>query len=99
MCVRHAADQALALTLSHRHHQPSRFRGRLARGEHDLGNAAAQEAAEVEPRAPTELFQLERAQLGQRLVLCEVAGDQPAQDVSHSPARTSRMRCQCVPAQ
>ena len=46
-----------------------------------------------------ELIKLEGSQLGQRLILGELAGEQPAQNLFHSPARTSRIRCQCVPAQ
>jgi len=82
-----------------RHRQSSCLSGSLAGGENHLGNTAAQEAPEVEPRAAPKLLQLESAELGQRLILGELASKQPPQDVPHSPASTSRMRCQWVPAQ
>jgi hypothetical protein len=99
MSVGQAADQALALTFSERDRQTSRLGGSLASGENHLGDATAKEAPEVELRASAKLVQLKCAELGQRLVFGELARNQPAQNVSHSPARTSRMRCQWVPAQ
>ena len=42
---------------------------------------------------------LQSSQLGYRLVLGELARKQLPQNVPHSPASTSRIRCQWVPAQ
>ena len=99
MRIRHPAHEALPVLLGHRHGQARRLLWRLAGGEHDLGDATPEIAAQVEPGLPPELVQLDAPQLGQRLVLGELARDEPAQHVSQSPSRTSRIRCQCVPAQ
>ena len=96
---RHAADQPLALLLGHGDDQARGVGGRLSGRQDDLGDAPAQEASQVELGAPAELVELKPAQLGDGLFFSEVAGEQPAQDVPHSPASTSRMRCQWVPAQ
>ncbi len=95
----HAADEPLALALGQRHRQPRCLGGGFAGRQHHLGDPAPHEAAEVEPRPPAELFELKASQLGQGFVLRQLARRQPAQDVSQRPASTSRMRCQCVPAQ
>ena len=99
MLVRHPADEALSLPLGQRDGEPRGLGRRLARRQDHLWDAATQEAPEVETRAPAELFELEGAKLGDRLILGELAGDQASKHVPQSPARTSRMRCQCVPAQ
>ena len=99
MVVGHAADESLSLALGHRDHKARRLARRLAGGEHDLGNPAAQVAAEVEPRATAELTQLQLPELRHRLVFADLTGDEPAQHVPHRPSKTSRIRCQCVPAQ
>ena len=88
-----------ALALRQRNHQPACFLGRLAGGQDDFRDAAPQVASEVEARPPAKLVELKAPQLSQRVFLAELARDEPAQHVSHSPSRTSRMRCQWVPAQ
>ena len=93
------ADQALALLLGHDHGEPRRVGWRFAGRENHLRNATAQMPAEVELRPTAELVELDAAQLPDRLVLAQLAGDEPAQDLPHRPSRTSRIRCQCVPAQ
>ena len=95
----HSADQSLPLPLRHRQDKPGRILRRLAGSKHHLGDAPTQIPSQVEPRPPAQLVQLHPSQLGQCILLAHLAGDQPAQDVSHSPSSTSRMRCQCVPAQ
>ena len=64
------------------------------------GMPAAQEAAEVEPRAAAELVELQRAQLSHapRPRVSSPASSRRRTSLT-GPARTSRMRCQCVPAQ
>ena len=99
MLLGHAADEALPLAAGHRHDQARRLLGGLAESQHDLGNPASQVAPQVEARASGEVLELDAAQLVKRLVLGELARLEPAQDVLHSPAKTSRMCCQWVPAQ
>src|SRR4029077_21134243 len=99
MCFGQPADESLALTFRHRDHEPRCIVWRLAGGEDHLGEAPAQETAEIQPSAAGELIELERAELGQGLLFGQLSRDETAKDVSHSPASTSRMRCQCVPAQ
>ena len=99
MLLRRAAHEALPLAAGHRHDQARRLLGRLAHSEHDLGNPPAQVAPQVEARASGEVLELDAAQLVQRFVHGELARLEPAQDVLHSPANTSRMCCQWVPAQ
>ena len=93
------ADQPLALLVRHDDGEPRRIGWRFAGRENHLRNAAAQVAAEVEPRPTAELVELGAAQLRERLVLAQLTGDEPAQNLPHRPSRTSRIRCQCVPAQ
>jgi hypothetical protein len=95
----HSADQTLALALRQRHHQSGCVDWCFAGREHNLGYAAPHEAAEVEPRAAGKLIELQASQLGKRFGLRQLTLDEPAQNVSQSPASTSRIRCQCVPAQ
>src|SRR5437879_12163670 len=95
----HAADQPLALAVRQRDSTSRRIDGRLAGRKHDLGHAASHEAAEVELCPPPELIELDAAELGDGLVLCQLACNQPSKHFLQSPASTSRMRCQCVPAQ
>ena len=95
----HPADQPLTLSPCQGHRKPRCVSRSLARRQHNLGNPAPHEAAEVEPCLTCELLELKVSELGQRLVLCELARRQTAQDISHRLASTSRMRCQCVPAQ
>ena len=99
MRVGHAADQALTLAFGQRHRELCRFGWCLAGRENDFGYATAYEATEVEPRASTKLLQLLRTELGNGLILGQLTRKQSAKDVPHSPASTSRIRCQCVPAQ
>ncbi len=84
--VRHPADQALALPLGDGHGEVRCVGGRLARREHDLGNATAQPAAKVQARAAAQLLELDRAQLDDGLFLGQLARDQAAEDVLHKPA-------------
>src|SRR5713101_262932 len=95
----HAADQPLSLVLREAHREARCLGGSLSRRQDDLGDAAAQETAEVELRFSAELLELEAPQLAEGLALGELARNQPAKDIPQSPASTSRMRCQCVPAQ
>src|SRR2546428_8424858 len=95
----HAADQPLTLALRQGHREPGRLRRSLACSQDYLGDSTPHETAEVEPRPAAKLLELEAPQLGQGFVFGELAREQPAQYVLQSPASTSRMRCQCVPAQ
>ena len=95
----HAADEALALLLGHGDGQSRGVGRRLACGQDYFGDAPAKEATQVELGSPAEFVELKPAQLGDGLVLGEIAGKQASQDVPHSPASTSRIRCQWVPAQ
>ena len=97
--LRRTAHETLALPAGHRHGQSRRLVGGLAQSEHNLRNPTSQVAAQVEARAPGEVFELDAAQLVERFILGELAGLEPAEDVLHSPANTSRMCCQWVPAQ
>ena len=67
-------------------------------GELALLDGGARSATAVALDA-SELLELNQAQLGDGLVLGELSGEQAPQNVPQSPARTSRMRCQWVPAQ
>jgi hypothetical protein len=78
MRLGHAADEALTLTLGHRNGESRGLGWNLARRQDHLWDAATQESPKVETRAPAELFELEGAKLGDRLVLGELAGDQAA---------------------
>src|SRR6202165_5763812 len=99
MLPAHPADQPLPLLLGHGDGQARCVRGGLAQREYDLGNSTAQEATEVELAATADRVELNAAQLRDGLVLGHVSGEQAAQYVPHRPARTSRIRCQWVPAQ
>ena len=55
--------------------------------------------AEIEASPPSELFELDLAELGDGLFLREIPCEKAPQDVLHRPARTSRILCQWVPAQ
>ena len=67
--------------------------------QHDLRHPAAKVAAKVEPRPATELVELQPTQLGQGVVLAQLARDKTAQQIPHRPRSTSRIRCQWEPAQ
>src|ERR1700694_1259163 len=99
MLPAHPADQPLPLLLGPGDGQARCVRGRLARREDDPGNSTAQEATGVELGPTAELVELNSAQLRDGLVLGHLSGEQAAQYVPHRPARTSRIRCQWVPAQ
>ena len=94
MFTGHSADQALTLARSRCDHQAGGVIGRFAGGEHDLRDTAPNQASEIEPRPAAKLLQLEQTQLGERLVLGELACDEAPEHVLHRPARTSRMRRQ-----
>jgi hypothetical protein len=87
------------MLLGHPHCEQRRILGRLARCEYDLRDSSTQVASEVEARSAAELIELHPPDLGKGLVFAQLPGDEPAQHVPHSPNRTSRIRCQCVPAQ
>ena len=99
VCVGHPADEALTLALGHGHGESSRVGRRFAAGQNNLGEPAAQETPEIEPRSSAELLELQRPQLRHRFVLGQLPSQQLTKDVPQSPARTSRMCCQWVPAQ
>jgi hypothetical protein len=87
------------LTPGQRDDQARGFLWIFARGEDHLGDASAQVSPEVEPCATTKLVELHAAQLRERFVFGQLTRDQAAEDISHSASSTSRIRCQCVPAQ
>ena len=99
MRVAHPTDEALPLALRHREDESRGILRRLARGEHHLGNATPQEAPQVEARPPAQLVELHAPQLRQGILFAQLSGDELAQHIPHRPSNTSRMRCQCVPAQ
>jgi hypothetical protein len=69
MRIGHPADEALPLAFGHGHGESGRVGWRFAAGENNLGEPAAQETPEVEPRAPAELLELQRPQLCHSFVL------------------------------
>ena len=71
----------------------------LPGGQHDFWNPSPQITSEVQPGATAELIELHAPKLCQRFVFGQLACDQAAQNVPHNPSSTSRIRCQCVPAQ
>ncbi len=95
----HPADQTLAHPLGHGDDQPRGILGGLSGCQYDFGYTSAQEPTEVEAGPPSKLFELDLSQLGDGLLLGQLPGEQAPHDIPHSPARTSRIRCQCVPAQ
>src|ERR1700693_3376893 len=94
----HPADQTLALAICHRNDEAGGVGWMLAGSEDDLGYAATQKAAEIQVCPSAELLELKLAELGDRLVLRELALQQPPQNVLHRPASTSRILCPGGPA-